>query len=143
MEILNELRRTNSEIGALRSENGTLKFENGKLNGERVAYQKTTARNFELERQVSVMTEALVGLENQVRAEIALRVEAEEAAEAVKFDAPRTGNELRATSGAYYSVMLRMEGSDPEARDYSDYERLERELERWIGLSQSKGIDGF
>lgn len=89
------------------------------------------------------MTETLAGLENQVRAEIALRVEAEEAAEAVKFDAPRTGNELRATSGAYYSVMLRMEGSDPEAQDYSDYERLERELERWIGLAQSKGIDGF
>ena len=140
---MNELRRANSEIGTLRTENGTLKSENGKLNGERVAYQRTTARNFELERQVSMMAETLTGLENQVRAEIALRVEAEEAAEAVKFDAPRTGNELRATSGAYYSVMLRMEGSDTDARDYSDYERLERELERWIGLSQSKGMDGF
>ena len=36
-----------------------------------------------------------------------------------------------------------MEGSDPEAQDYSDYERLERDLETWIGLAQSKGIDGF
>ncbi len=89
------------------------------------------------------MAETLTGLENQVRAEIALRIEAEEAAEAVKLDVPRTENELRATSGAYYSVMLRMEGSDPEAQDYSYYGRLERELERWIGLSQSKGIDGF
>lgn len=39
--------------------------------------------------------------------------------------------------------MLRMEGCDPEAQDYSDYERLERELETWIGLAQGKGIDAF
>lgn len=142
-DVLNELRRANSEIGTLRNANGALKAENGKLSGERVAYQRTTARNFELERQVSIMSETLTALENQVRAEIALRIEAEEAAAAVNFDGPRTENELRMTSGAYYSVMLRMEGSDPEARDYSDYERLERELGRWIGLSQSKGVDGF
>lgn len=36
-----------------------------------------------------------------------------------------------------------MEGSDPEAQDYSDYERLERELETWIGLAQGKGVDAF
>lgn len=39
--------------------------------------------------------------------------------------------------------MLRMEGSDPEAQDYSDYGRLEKELGKWIRLAQSKGTDAF
>lgn len=34
--------------------------------------------------------------------------------------------------------MLRMEGSDPETQDYSDYERIERELDKWVGLARSK-----
>lgn len=76
-EILNEVRRANSEVSALRT-------ENGKLHSERIAYQRTTARNFELERQVSALNETLRALENQVRAEIALRLEAESEADALK-----------------------------------------------------------
>ncbi|MFB0965743.1 MAG: hypothetical protein QMC36_08935 [Patescibacteria group bacterium] len=90
-EILNEVRRAKSEIATLRT-------QKDKTDAERVAFQRTTARNFELERQVSVLTETLTSLENQVRAEMALRIEAENAVEAIKFETPRTETELRATS---------------------------------------------
>lgn len=98
------------------------------MKSERTTYQKTFARNFELERQLSTLGESLLSLESQVRAEIELRIGAESALEALKMSADSAESALWDATKSYYAVMLRMEGSDPEPEDYADYERLGREL---------------
>lgn len=131
-EILSELRRTNAQNARLKSENETMKEE-------RATYQRTVAKNFELERQLSLLNESLAALETQVRREVELRTEAEEALNAVRMDPESAERALWDVAKSYFAVMLRMEGSDPDPEDFSDYERLERELQARYRLLESKG----
>lgn len=127
-----------------------LKVRLEKANDTEIAFQRATGRTFELERQVFELQKTIEKLGTEVRDAEFRKEEAEDRltqallsqAEAAKgpFE---LREDLASTAREYFSVMARMEGSDPMPEDYAAYDRLSKLLGERYGLARSAGCDSF
>lgn len=118
-----------------------LRNEAQRLRQEQTSYQKTTARNFELEAQAARLNKTVEELENSLRREMAARRDAEEIASGRTKSKAQAIADLRDSSRSFFAVMARMDGADPAREDYADYDRLSDLLYGRLGEARTVGCE--